>query len=96
MVTNQKVMTNLFYIILFSKLLLARFAVSKDTDITLKLKNENVVTMVNDYTLVNKLSTSDINVLETTIELQEFKQKEKERPGVKQNRYETTTTIKRS
>jgi len=82
MITNQKVMTNLFYILLFSQLLLARFALSKDTEITLKLKNEknkNVVAMVNDYTLVNKVSTSYINVLETTFDLQEFKQNEKER-----------------
>ena len=85
MITNQKVMTNLFYILLFLHLLLhlllAQFAIGKDTDLTFSKnkKNENVVAIVNDYTLVNKVSTSDINVLETTFELQEFKQKEKER-----------------
>ena len=85
MINNQKVMTNLFYILLFLHLLLhlllAQFAIGKDTDLTFSKnkKNENVVAIVNDYTMVNKVSTSDINVLETTFELQEFKQKEKER-----------------
>ena len=78
-------MTNIFYILLLLHLLLARFAIGKDTDLTFSKnkKNENVVAIVNDYTLVNKVSTSDINVLETTFELQEFKQKEREKEIVK-------------
>jgi len=73
-------MTNLFYILLFSQLLLARFVLSKDIENALAFsKNENVVTMVNDYTLVNKVSYSNLNFVETTFELQEFKQKENER-----------------
>jgi len=80
MITNQKVMANLFYILLFSQLLLARFVIGKGKDIELAFsKNENVVTMVNDYTLVNKVSYTNLNFVETTFELQEFKQKENER-----------------
>ena len=72
-------MTNLFYILLILQLLLAQFAIGKDTENFLTFsKNENIVSIINDYTLVNKISEPflNINTEATTFSLQGFKYKE--------------------
>jgi hypothetical protein len=68
----------MFYILLFSQIILAHFAISTDTQNVLTLNNgnnQNKVAMVNDYTLVNKVSHSN-DIVASTFGLQDFKQKE--------------------
>lgn len=63
----------MIYILIFSQIILAHFVVSTDTE--LSLNNQNKVAMVNDYTLVNKVSPSN-DIVASTFGLQDFKQKE--------------------
>ena len=71
----------MIYVLIFSQIILAHFAISTDTQNVLTLNNgnnQNKVAMVNDYTLVNKVSHSN-DIVASTFGLQDFKQKEKEK-----------------
>jgi hypothetical protein len=63
----------MIYILIFSQIILAHFVDSTNTE--LSLNNQNKVAMVNDYTLVNKVSPSN-DIVSSTFGLQDFKQKE--------------------
>ena len=68
----------MIYILIFLQLLLVHFVVSTDTQNGVTLNNgnnQNKVAMVNDYTLVNKVSPSN-DIVSSTFGLQDFKQKE--------------------
>jgi len=68
----------MIYVLIFSQIILAHFAISTDTQNVLTLNNgnnQNKVAMVNDYTLVNKVSHSN-DIVASTFGLQDFKQKE--------------------
>ena len=71
----------MIYILIFLQLLLVHFVVSTDTQNGVTLNNgnnQNKVAMVNDYTLVNKVSPSN-DIVASTFGLQDFKQKEKDK-----------------
>jgi hypothetical protein len=76
----------MIYILIFSQIILAHFAISTDTQNVLTLNNgnnQNKVAMVNDYTLVNKVSPSN-DIVASTFGLQDFKQKEEEQQKEKE------------